>query len=674
MRLNTRFLSKIWILLIYSCAHGVVAGEVRPINLRQVLAVENVCAWPNLTLLRDGTIAAILHNAPSHGREEADLECWVSRDGLTWEKRSLVTSHEPQTVRMNHAAGLARNGDFLVLCSGWTDVKQAERPKQGPFRDDVLSPWILRSRDDGRTWTQSGDFPAGDNGWTEYIPFGDIWTDSGGVLHTSCYQGKYTDSSASTEINAWRSWHFRSADDGVTWQRGSLIGAEHNETNIFPLRGSSWLAAARSVSSATDLFRSDDGGATWRGPRRVTSVGTGSGQGEINAHVTRLADNRLLLTYGVRTADKAGVCALLSADEGRTWTEPVRLVNCSGDSGYPSSVQLASGIIVTAWYAKQSPLRDGYHMGATVWEAPTAQDLAPITPAQPEGFIQARVTDTWAAYADQLSFGLGQTLALLDDGCTLSRPEWQTWRDGVPKVRVAYDAVSGDTDPKHEGRAYHGTTIGIPSSLDFPHQRGVAWQNQIAVVRSLECCHGTLADSAPLARALQWVIDHHEEHQITTVNLAPVDNREHRAPVPTEIDAKLARLRELGVWVSAPSGNHAFTSGISWPAAQGDCFAIGAVVPGQEVIHCDRSEKVALLAPATATSSANAIVCGAAMILREAIDKSRFDWRREGANLPDAMMNIFQRSGQPVTDPLTGRVYRRLDLLAAVQHVLGAAQ
>ena len=405
MRLNTRFLSKIWILLIYSCAHGVVAGEVRPINLRQVLAVENVCAWPNLTLLRDGTIAAILHNAPSHGREEADLECWVSRDGLTWEKRSLVTSHEPQTVRMNHAAGLARNGDFLVLCSGWTDVKQAERPKQGPFRDDVLSPWILRSRDDGRTWTQSGDFPAGDNGWTEYIPFGDIWTDSGGVLHTSCYQGKYTDSSASTEINAWRSWHFRSADDGVTWQRGSLIGAEHNETNIFPLRGSSWLAAARSVSSATDLFRSDDGGATWRGPRRVTSVGTGSGQGEINAHVTRLADNRLLLTYGVRTADKAGVCALLSADEGRTWTEPVRLVNCSGDSGYPSSVQLASGIIVTAWYAKQSPLRDGYHMGATVWEAPTAQDLAPITPAQPEGFIQARVTDTWAAYADLLSFG-----------------------------------------------------------------------------------------------------------------------------------------------------------------------------------------------------------------------------------------------------------------------------
>ena len=89
-------------------ALGLSAGEVQPINPRQVLAVENVCAWPNLTLLRDGTIAAVLHNAPSHGRVEADIECWVSRNGLTWEKRSVVTSHEPQTVRMNHAAGLAR--------------------------------------------------------------------------------------------------------------------------------------------------------------------------------------------------------------------------------------------------------------------------------------------------------------------------------------------------------------------------------------------------------------------------------------------------------------------------------------------------------------------------------------------------------------------------------------
>lgn len=54
----------------------------------------------------------------------------------------------------NHAAGLAKNGDLLVLCSGWTDVKQPQRPKQAAFRDDILPQWICRSADGGRTWTQ----------------------------------------------------------------------------------------------------------------------------------------------------------------------------------------------------------------------------------------------------------------------------------------------------------------------------------------------------------------------------------------------------------------------------------------------------------------------------------------------------------------------------------------
>ena len=115
-----------------------------------IVAVRNVCAWPNLTVLRDGTIIAVFHNQPSHGGREGDVDCWASCDGLTWEKRSTVTRHEPNTIRMNHAAGLARNGDLVVLCSGWTNTKQPERPKQAAFRDAVLSAWILRSADGGR--------------------------------------------------------------------------------------------------------------------------------------------------------------------------------------------------------------------------------------------------------------------------------------------------------------------------------------------------------------------------------------------------------------------------------------------------------------------------------------------------------------------------------------------
>jgi hypothetical protein len=236
-------------------------------------------------------------------------------------------------------------------------------------------------------------------------------------------------------------------------------------------------------------------------------------------------------------------------------------------------------------------------------------------------------------------------------------------------VRVAYDAVDDDDDVKHEGRGYHGSTIGIPSSVNHAGKRGVAYNNQVAVIRGLECCHCTTADGAPLARALQWVIDHHKEHGITAVNLAPVDDQEHGGPVPTAIDGKLARLRKLGIWVSAPTGNHAFTKGISWPASQPNCFAIGAVKVGRDEVYLDRHAKVDLVVPAAATSSSNAILCGSVLILREAIEKCDYDWKADGRNLPEAMMALFQRTGMPVDDPGSGRSFRRLDLLAALEYV-----
>ena len=89
-------------------------------------------------------------------------------------------------------------------------------------------------------------------------------------------------------------------------------------------------------------------------------------------------------------------------------------------------------------------------------------------------------------------------------------------------------------------------------------------------------------------QGLEWVVDNHKKHRITVVNLAPVDDLSHGDPIPTEIDAPLRKLRSLGIWVSAPTGNHNFTTGISWPACQPACFAIGAVRPGEEAVHLDR--------------------------------------------------------------------------------------
>jgi hypothetical protein len=331
--------------------------------VERYIAIDNVCAWPNLTVLRDGTIVATIFGKPSHGQVAGAAECWASSDGRFWEKRGVPAPNDPSTNRMNVAAGLAKNGDLLVLCSGWTDVKQPQRPKQPAFRDDILGAWVCRSSDGGRTWTQRKAFAKPEPGRTEFIPFGDIFVGADGALHASCYAGEFIDPTKSMKTKDSHSWHFRSDDDGATWRPTSVIGEKHNETTLLHLGGKNWLAAAR--CDAVELFRSADDGATWQGPQRVTE------RNEINAHLARLSDGRLLLTYGNRVKGQFGVLAKLSGDEGQTWSQPLRVArSLESDCGYPSSVQRPDGMIVTAYYAKRAENHDRYHMGVAIWRAP----------------------------------------------------------------------------------------------------------------------------------------------------------------------------------------------------------------------------------------------------------------------------------------------------------------
>ncbi len=234
---------------------------------------------------------------------------------------------------------------------------------------------------------------------------------------------------------------------------------------------------------------------------------------------------------------------------------------------------------------------------------------------------------------------------------------------------ATWDAVDGDDDPAHVKPGYHGTTIGYPSSLNFQGSLGVAFNNQVAHVRSVSVVHLRKDESQTMATALQWVIDHHQEYNITTVNLA-LDDQKHQQPLATVIDDKLQKLRELNIWVSAPCGNHHYTDGISWPACQKDCFAIGGTIPGEHQAYLDRYSNTDLLVAAAATSSSNAYAAACSMILREAIEKSKFDWKPWGNNLPEAMMAIFQKTGREIQDPQSKSTFKELDLLAAVDFVM----
>ena len=189
------------------------------------------------------------------------------------------------------------------------------------------------------------------------IPFGDIVQVSDGSLGVSVYGGSPDpDSSA---------WWYASMDDGRTWtMRAVMRDGNTTETTPLVLGDGRILAAARTCGyQHLDLLSSDDHGATWQTQGPLTLGGQHPG------HLLELKDGRLLLTYGIRNIGLYGVGVMISADQGKTWQSPRVLVDfeTATDGGYPASMEMPDGVIVTAYYCNGIPAHQRYHMGVARW-------------------------------------------------------------------------------------------------------------------------------------------------------------------------------------------------------------------------------------------------------------------------------------------------------------------
>lgn len=97
---------------------------------------------------------------------------------------------------------------------------------------------------------------------------------------------------------------------------------------------------------------SSDNGKTWTTPRPILDVTGGA-----PAHLMLHSSGSLVCCYGYRN-DPPAVKAIVSKDGGESWSEP--FVVCdkiapTWDMGYPSSVELKDGSILTVFYAHTDP-------------------------------------------------------------------------------------------------------------------------------------------------------------------------------------------------------------------------------------------------------------------------------------------------------------------------------
>lgn len=314
---------------------------------------KHVCPFGQVHLFRSGDDGAtwsrpeVLANGPLDDR---DAGIWQTSRGtvlvnwftsVAWLRRLEQVeagADDPKT------AALAAEEGFLARCA------KVRALLSDAVVTRELGTWMRRSTDRGRTWSAKYCCGAGSpHGPTELadgrlVFVGNLKRDAVDILRA---RSPYAPVLGATV----------SADDGLSWRRAGEIpqrpGDEtgtYHEPHAVQAPDGRLVVHIRNHSEQDKGFilqsESTDGGETFSVPRNTGLQG-------LPAHLLRLRDGRLLSTFGYRI-QPSGNRAAVSEDGGRTWGQPLVLDEkpVGRDLGYPSTVELGDGSLLSVWYEK----------------------------------------------------------------------------------------------------------------------------------------------------------------------------------------------------------------------------------------------------------------------------------------------------------------------------------
>jgi len=220
----------------------------------------------------------------------------------------------------------------------WKDLPEEQKP---------VGSFARTSLDGGSTWSEAVQVPI-------TSPHGPTRCRDGRLL----YLGKeFLDPTGQLQED--HIYTYESYDDGKTWQLlGQVEIPEGFQANVIhephavELPDGTILGGLRITSDAipqrNGIFTafSTDGGKTFSKPQLLDLCGT-------PPHFLVHSSGAVILTYGRRAAP-CGERARVSDDGGKTWSDEI-VISPDGpdwDLGYPSSVELSDGSILTVYYQK----------------------------------------------------------------------------------------------------------------------------------------------------------------------------------------------------------------------------------------------------------------------------------------------------------------------------------
>lgn len=155
--------------------------------------------------------------------------------------------------------------------------------------------------------------------------------------------------------------------------------------------------------------------------------------------------------------------------------------------------------------------------------------------------------------------GSGLSAAVVDTGVNYNHSAFGGQYGGNGAVVGGWDFAQNDADPNATGWQ-HGTAVaGVIASRE-PSALGVAPGADIVALRVFD--DQNQSTFKRIADTLQWVVDHHQDYDISVVNLSISDTRNYSADyysndngIGQRISELVAKLRELKIPVVTAAGN-----------------------------------------------------------------------------------------------------------------------
>ncbi|MGW4525457.1 sialidase family protein [Amycolatopsis sp. NPDC004378] len=278
--------------------------------------------------------------------------------GCTWGPLSVVDSNGDATAG-NPAPVVTRDGELVLLTVHNGLVSERQIMFGQASARDTRRVFVLRSRDNGRTWSPARDITAGTKlpGWRWYATGPGHATllrhgpHAGRIVVPANHSGSPPAGSADvgTEAKYYGGHDLYSDDDGRTWHLGftddrtdGVVAA--NETSATELPDGTLYFSSRNQGSAAahrvDGY-STDGGKTLVEPYRVQPSLSGT---KVEGSVLQTTIPWLLLYSGpADPATRAVMRLRLSTDRGRTWRPGPTLTG--GPAAYSDLVQTDPGTV-----------------------------------------------------------------------------------------------------------------------------------------------------------------------------------------------------------------------------------------------------------------------------------------------------------------------------------------